>query len=86
MTQGALFSMATAACRENAATNVRYNELYVAIRVEVDADAIKHGVTKSSDFGETYQLILSRPEIKGCRVSVLSLEDITNPKYKPKVA
>ncbi|KAF7671880.1 hypothetical protein GT037_010103 [Alternaria burnsii] len=45
MTQGALFTMSTAAARENEKTNVRFNEVYLCFRVEVDEQAEKHGVT-----------------------------------------
>jgi hypothetical protein len=78
--------MATAAARENAATNVRFNELYLALRVEVDDLAVLHGVSKSSEFAAAYEGILANPAIKGCRVSVLRREDFTDLKYKPKVA
>lgn len=85
MTQGALYALATAACRENARAGVRYNELYLVLRVEVDADAARHGVTRSSEFALPYVAILSRPEIRGCRVSVVTREDLTDIKYKPKL-
>jgi hypothetical protein len=84
MTQGPLFSMATAACRENAATNVRFNEIYLAFRVEVDEVAAQNGSTSASDFGSVYEQLLARPEIRSSRVRVESLEDLTDLKYKRK--
>lgn len=65
MTQGPLFSMANVACRDNAETNIRFNEVYLAVRVEVDSAAVQHGTMKASDFSAVYEQILSRPEIKG---------------------
>ncbi|RYO89582.1 hypothetical protein DL763_005610 [Monosporascus cannonballus] len=50
MAQGALFSMATVACRENAVTNVRFNEVFLAFRIEVDEVAAQNGATSASDF------------------------------------
>ncbi|KAJ9613909.1 hypothetical protein H2200_002045 [Cladophialophora chaetospira] len=85
LTQGPLFSMANVACRENAKTNVRFNEIYLACRVEVDYVAIKTGSMKASDFSRVYERILSRPEIRGCRVSVHGPQDLDDLKYKKKL-
>ncbi|KAK8035890.1 hypothetical protein PG991_001963 [Apiospora marii] len=85
MTQGPLFSMATAASRENAETNVRFNEIYLAMRVEVDEDAKQHGVTSASEFAPVYEAILSRPEIRSSRVRVMGKDDIKDIKYEKKV-
>jgi hypothetical protein len=85
MTQGPLFSMANVASRDNAETNVRFNEVYLALRVEVDSVAIQHGTMKASDFSIAYEKILSRPEIKGCRISVHGREDLENLKYNKKL-
>lgn len=84
MSQGALFSMATAASRENEHTNVRFNEVYLAFRVEVDEDAIAHGVTKASDFASVYEGILVNPDIRSSRVSVRSVADIKDLKWTKK--
>ncbi|KAJ5832448.1 Short-chain dehydrogenase/reductase SDR [Penicillium riverlandense] len=84
MTQGALFPMATAAARENESTNVRFNELYLAFRVEVDELAVQHGVTKASDFSNVYELILANPEVRSSRVRVDDVEDIKKLKYQKK--
>lgn len=84
MTQGPLFSMATAACRENAATNIRFNEVYLAFRVEVDEVATQTGSTSASDFALVYEEILARPEIRSSRVRVENLEDLKDLKYKRK--
>jgi len=62
MTQGALFSVCRATCSENAVTNVRFNEVYLGVRVEVDKDAAQHSVTSASSkaraFGSTWWMIL----------------------------
>lgn len=84
MTQGALFPMTTAAARENESTNVRFNEIYLSFRVEVDEDAVQHGVTKSSDFGNVYEMILANPEVRGSRVRVDDVDDIKKLKYQKK--
>lgn len=84
MTQGALFSMATAACRENAETNVRFNEVYLMFRVEVDRDAAQHGCTSASDFAIVYEGILANPEIRSSRVRVDTVDAIKKLKYERK--
>jgi len=76
--------MATAACRENEATNVRFNEIYLAFRVEVDEVAAQNRTTSASDFGLVYEEILARPEIRSSRVRVESLEDLKDLKYTRK--
>ncbi|KAK7969032.1 hypothetical protein PG996_002527 [Apiospora saccharicola] len=84
MTQGPLFSMATAASRENAETNVRFNEIYLAMRVEVDEDAKQHGVTSATEFAPVYEAIMSRSEIRSSRVRIMAPEDIKDLKYERK--
>ncbi|KAM0815696.1 putative short-chain dehydrogenases/reductase [Seiridium cardinale] len=84
MTQGPLFSMATAAARENEKTNVRANEVYLMFRVEVEEEAAKHGVTKASEFASVYEEILARPEIRSARIRIETPEDIKNLKFARK--
>ncbi|KAJ5806051.1 Short-chain dehydrogenase/reductase SDR [Penicillium pulvis] len=84
MTQGALFPMTKAAARENESTNVRFNEIYLSFRVEVDEDAVQHGVTKSSDFGNVYEMILADPEVRGSRVRVDDVDDLKKLNYQKK--
>jgi len=81
MTQGPLFSMSVAAARENESTNVRFNEIYLAFRVEVDEDAVQHGVTKASDFGKVYELILTDADVRSSRVMVESTDDLEKLRY-----
>lgn len=76
--------MATAACRENADTNVRFNEIYLAFRVEVDEVAAQNGTTSTSDFASVYEEILARPDIRSSRVRVDGLEDLKHLKYERK--
>ncbi|RFU34711.1 hypothetical protein B7463_g1639, partial [Scytalidium lignicola] len=85
LTQGALFSMANVACRDNADTNIRFNEVYLGARVEVDSVAKQTGSMKASDFSSVYEEILSRPEIKGCRISVYTHEDLKDLKFRKKL-
>ena len=77
--------MANVACRENAETNVRFNEVYLATRVEVDAVAKQSGSMKASDFSSVYEEILSRPEIKGCRISVYTHRDVKDLNFGKKL-
>ncbi|KAM0462130.1 hypothetical protein ACHAO4_001325 [Trichoderma viride] len=84
MTQGPLFSMTTAASRENEKTNVRVNEVYLMFRVEVDEDAAAHGVSNSTEFASVYEGVLSKPEIRGSRVRVASPADFKDLKWAKK--
>ncbi|KAJ5496911.1 Short-chain dehydrogenase/reductase SDR [Penicillium fimorum] len=84
MTQGALFPMATAAARENESTNVRFNEIYLGFRVEIDELAVQHGVTKATDFGNVYEMILATPEVHSSRVRVDDVYDLKKLKYQKK--
>jgi hypothetical protein len=84
MTQGPLFSMTTAASRENEKTNVRVNEVYLMFRVEFDEDAAAHGVASSTEFASVYEGILSNPGIRGSRVRVASPADFKDLKWAKK--
>lgn len=81
MTQGVLFSMSKAACRECEKTNVRFNEVYLCFRVENDEDAAAHGVTSSSEFGKVYTQLLGRDDIRSTRVTVETPEDIATLRF-----
>ena len=85
MTQGALYSMANVACLDNANTNVRFNEIYLGLFVMAGAAADQFGALKSSEFAVTYEKILSRPDIKGCRVMVCQREDLTELRLRKKL-
>ena len=86
MTQGALFSLANVACLDNAETNIRFNEIYLGLFVMADtAAAEQYGVMKSSEFAVTYEKILARPDIKGCRVMVCQREDLTKLRIRKKL-
>ncbi|OJJ57137.1 hypothetical protein ASPSYDRAFT_47429 [Aspergillus sydowii CBS 593.65] len=84
MTQGALFSFSIVAARETADTNVRFNEAYLALRVEVDEDAAVHGVSSASEYAAVYEAILDREDIRGSRVGVWKVEDMKDLKVSPK--
>jgi hypothetical protein len=84
ISQGAMFSMMYAAFKSLADTNVRCNEIYVALRVEVDKVAEQHGTVKSSVFGRAYKNILADSDLKGCRIRVESPEDVDNLKVEKK--
>ncbi|KAF2809386.1 putative short-chain dehydrogenases/reductase [Mytilinidion resinicola] len=85
ISQGALFSMASAAARENVETNIRFNEVYLACRVEVDESAEKTGAMRASRFADHYETVLSRPEIRGCRISVFGDGDLRELRCETKI-
>jgi hypothetical protein len=77
--------MCIAGARENIETNVRFNEIYLAFRVEVDEIAVQHpGVVKASEFGKVYETLLGKPEVRSSRVWVNTPEDIRGFKYTRK--
>ncbi|GKT40469.1 uncharacterized protein ColSpa_00650 [Colletotrichum spaethianum] len=84
ISQGAMFSMAFSACKSLADTNVRFNEIYLAQRVEVDIVAKQHGTMRSSVFGRVYTNILAKTDVKGCRVRVESEDDVDSLKTDHK--
>jgi hypothetical protein len=84
LTQGALFSMANVACRDLLETNIRFNEVFLGFRVEVDSSAIKNNVVKASDFARNYQKLLGSSEIRSSRVTVTVPEEMDNLNYKRK--
>ncbi|KAF5869563.1 putative short-chain dehydrogenase reductase sdr protein [Botrytis fragariae] len=86
ISQGPLFSMANVACRDNTDSSVRFNEVYLNCRVEVDSSAAKTGAMKSSDFARSYTELLSRPEIKSSRIIVSTNDDLEDLKHKKKIA
>ncbi|PVI02970.1 putative short-chain dehydrogenases/reductase [Periconia macrospinosa] len=85
ITQGALFSMAVAACQELTGSNIRFNEVLLNGLVEVDRNAERSGVMKASDFAKNYEAILGRPDINGCRIRVDGYKDLTELKYTRKL-
>ena len=84
MTQGALFSLCTGAARENENTTVRFNEIYLSFRVEVDDLAAEHGVTKSSDFAKVYEMVLANERVRSSRVRVDDVADLEGLKWQKK--
>lgn len=86
ITQGALFSLAAAAVFENSKTSVRFNEVYLAFRVEVDSLAEKTGAMKASKFSDNYAALLSRQDIRGSRIYVTNADEVGNLRIEPKGA
>ncbi|KAF7905174.1 uncharacterized protein EAF01_005695 [Botrytis porri] len=84
--QGPLFSMANVACRDNTDTTVRFNEMYLNCRVEVDSSAAQTGAMTSSNFARAYTELLSRLEIKSSRIIVSTHDDLKDLKHKKKIA
>jgi hypothetical protein len=84
MTQGAMYAFANRATRDCADTNIRFNEVYLLMRVLFDEVAEKFGVTKVSDFSKNYEQLLGNSEIRGARVFVRSLDDLKELKYEKK--
>jgi hypothetical protein len=63
---------------------VRFNEVYLALRVEVDEDAKVHGVTSSSEFAGVYETVLGNEGIRGERVWVEDLKDLRDVRVTGK--
>lgn len=84
MTQGAMYSFSVAAARELADTNIRFNEVYLALRVLFDEVAEQTGVDKVSDFSKNYEFLLERPDIKGARVFVRNKQELHELKFEAK--
>ncbi|CAI6337639.1 unnamed protein product [Periconia digitata] len=86
MSQGALFSLANCATQELKNTNVRFNEVYLGLRVETDESAALHGVVKASEFAEVYVAVLKAGGgMKGQRVLVEKVEDMKNVRWVAKI-
>ena len=73
--------MSKVACKECLETNVRFNEVYLCMRVEADDDAAAHKVTSSSEFSKVYSQILDREDIRSTRISVFSPADFEELKF-----
>ncbi|KAG8625478.1 hypothetical protein KVT40_007229 [Elsinoe batatas] len=86
VSQGALFSMATAGMNELKGSNVRINEHYLAFRVEVDTSAEKTGAVKASKFANFYRQLLDRPDVSDCRVLIETEKDIDELRFRKKIA
>ncbi|KAJ0162903.1 hypothetical protein CTA2_3844 [Colletotrichum tanaceti] len=79
ITQGALFSFAVAAARETENTVVRFNEVYLAYRVQVEVDTPDFfgvPIQTSEAFSPLYQKVLDGADIKGSRVSAHGPQDV----------
>ena len=79
-----MFSLCTSACKALAGTNVRFNEIYLGRRVQVDSVAEQAGSTKSSTFGRVYTSILSKANVKSCRVCVENEADVDELRLEQK--
>lgn len=94
--QGALGSLCAVGARELAETNVRFNEVYLAFRIEYDSniesgDSSIPGVdwgenwSRASEFATVYDRILRDEKIKGKQVNVMSKVDMDGSNYEDKV-
>lgn len=89
VTQGALFSFAVAAARDNDKTNIRFNEVYLAYRVQFEVETGNQTfagihMTTSKDFAPLYEKLLDRADIRSSRVKALSPEDVLKLSYEKK--
>ena len=85
ITQGAIFSMVTAAARELQDTNVRVNEAFLNARVDYDEVAEEKGnVMKASDYGKLYAQILEKQDLKGYRVNCSGPSDLDASNVRKK--
>ncbi|KAI7171212.1 hypothetical protein KC324_g10996 [Hortaea werneckii] len=80
LTQGALYSMANVASRELARTSIRFNEVYLNLRVDFDGP----GTVRPSGFAENYVKLLQDKTIKWSRINVTSRADIANLQHVAK--
>ena len=76
MTQGTLLSMANCAAHELEKTNIRLKEVYLGIRVEVDADSEKHEIVKGSKFANLHHMLLGIKDVRSETVVVAQKEDM----------
>ncbi|KAK2008138.1 NAD(P)-binding protein [Colletotrichum eremochloae] len=88
VTQGALYSFAITAARENKQTNIRFNEVYLAHRVRLEADkdtqivaGMQIPLMSSKEFAPLYEKILDRTDIRSCRVKARGPEDVAEICY-----
>ncbi|KAL0941991.1 uncharacterized protein CTRU02_204754 [Colletotrichum truncatum] len=91
ITQGALFSFANVAARENEGTNVRFNEIYLAYRVQYHVDLTDESqylglmhLQNSRDFAPLYEQLLDRTDIRSKRVNALSPQDVIKLSYETR--
>lgn len=78
--------MCNAAVYSLADTNVRFNEIYLDLRTEIDDVAEEHGTMKASNFSRVYEKILAGDEIKGQRVRVFKPEDVDELVFEKRFA
>lgn len=79
--------MANVACRELDNTNIRFNEVHLAFRVDYDDVAKdRKGSMPSSVFAAHYEELLKREDIRGCRVTLRQAEDIKDLKFGKKLS
>lgn len=80
--QGALFGMANVACRDNKTTNVRFNEVYLAFRVQTEDSGTspwgERDVMSSSEFGKMYEQIMDGDgkSVRSCRFLLEEPRDV----------
>lgn len=75
ITQGALFSLAATASRELEKTNVRFVEVLVWFRVEVDVSNLPYPAVPSSEYAKVYEKVLAG-DLRSVRVTFREAKDI----------
>jgi hypothetical protein len=95
--QGALASLCAVGSRELADTNVRFNEVYLAFRVEYDdnlqkgqssipeVDWSQIGWARASEFARHYDGILDNEKIRGMQVNIMSKDEMDSSNYEAKI-
>ncbi|KAK1975835.1 hypothetical protein LZ30DRAFT_736312 [Colletotrichum cereale] len=88
VTQGALYSFAITAARENDKTNICFNEVYLAYRVRLEAEensqtvaGLRIPLTTSKDFAPLYEKLLARTDIRSSRVKARSPQEVVELSY-----
>jgi hypothetical protein len=95
--QGALASLCAVGSRELAETNVRFNEVYLAFRVEYDENLQKGqssipgvdwsqiGWATASEFARHYNGILQNDNLRGMQINIMNKAQMDSSNYEAKI-
>lgn len=76
ISQGALYSLAAAACFENLKTNIRFNEINLTIGVKSQPEEASDFNVSSAEFAGVYSQILENKDVRSKRIIVAQKDDI----------
>lgn len=75
--------MASATAFEILNTNVRFNELYLNIRVDADSDATEHGAAKGPSLAKVYEAVFG-DNFRSQKIKVSTSDEISTLNLFPK--